>query len=148
MYSELGEYVCVDCLADHCQVLVHGEQNEMARLKAALLREHEDNEVCCQGRWASTVHETPPPSPSPPQDLRMEIYNPRNTQAVELYFRQDLRHRTLSAASCLTAPLALLQGREDGQGDGEPGGRASAGRPQGLGGADQERVQLPPYRTL
>ena len=27
------------------QVLVHGEQNEMARLKAALLREHEDNEV-------------------------------------------------------------------------------------------------------
>ena len=27
------------------QVLVHGEQNEMARLKAALMREYEDNEV-------------------------------------------------------------------------------------------------------
>lgn len=27
------------------QVLVHGEQNEMARLRAALVREYEDNEV-------------------------------------------------------------------------------------------------------
>ena len=28
-----------------CKVLVHGEQNEMARLKAAIIREYEDDEV-------------------------------------------------------------------------------------------------------
>ena len=27
------------------KILVHGEQNEMGRLKSALLREYEDNEV-------------------------------------------------------------------------------------------------------
>lgn len=47
-------------------VLVHGEQNEMARLKAAVLREYEDSE-----------------------ESSIEIYNPRNTQAVELYFRGE-----------------------------------------------------------
>ncbi|EFN66769.1 Cleavage and polyadenylation specificity factor subunit 3 [Camponotus floridanus] len=47
-------------------VLVHGEQNEMGRLKAALQREYEDD-----------------PSTS------MEIHNPRNTVAVELYFRGE-----------------------------------------------------------
>lgn len=38
----------------------------MARLKAAVLREYEDNE-----------------------DLNLDIYMPRNTQAVELYFRGE-----------------------------------------------------------
>ena len=33
------------CGIAQLQVLVHGEQHEMARLKAALLREYEDNEV-------------------------------------------------------------------------------------------------------
>ncbi len=45
---------------------MHGEGNEMARLKAALLREYEDNE-----------------------EMNVEIYMPRNTQAIELYFRGE-----------------------------------------------------------
>lgn len=48
------------------QVLVHGEQNEMARLKAALMREYEDD-----------------------PDTKMEVHNPRNTIAVELTFRGE-----------------------------------------------------------
>ncbi|XP_064634413.1 cleavage and polyadenylation specificity factor subunit 3-like [Lineus longissimus] len=47
-------------------VLVHGEQNEMGRLKAALIREYEDDE-----------------------ENVVEVYNPRNTQAVELTFRGE-----------------------------------------------------------
>lgn len=47
-------------------VLVHGEQNEMGRLKAALQREYEDDPC-----------------------TTMEIHNPRNTVAVELYFRGE-----------------------------------------------------------
>lgn len=45
---------------------MHGEQNEMNRLKAALKREYEDD-----------------PSTS------IEVHNPRNTTAVELYFRGE-----------------------------------------------------------
>ena len=40
----------------------------MARLKAALLREHEDNEVCCQGQGVGrgpALSQTPPPTPPP-----------------------------------------------------------------------------------
>jgi cleavage and polyadenylation specificity factor subunit 3 len=48
------------------QVLVHGEQNEMSRLKSALIREYEDDE-----------------------ENIIEVYNPRNTQAVELTFRGE-----------------------------------------------------------
>lgn len=47
-------------------VLVHGEQNEMARLKAALLREYEDD-----------------------TEYQMQVHNPRNTVAVELHFRGE-----------------------------------------------------------
>jgi len=47
-------------------VLVHGEANEMARLKAALLREYE----------ADPTHD-------------IEVHNPRNTVSVELYFRGE-----------------------------------------------------------
>merc|ERR1712059_218185 len=47
-------------------VLVHGEANEMSRLKAALLREYE----------ADPLH-------------NIEVHNPRNTVAVELYFRGE-----------------------------------------------------------
>lgn len=47
-------------------VLVHGEQNEMARLKAALLREYEDD-----------------------AEYQMQVHNPRNTVAVELHFRGE-----------------------------------------------------------
>ena len=45
---------------------MHGEANEMARLKAAVLRECEDSD-----------------------ELSVEIHTPRNTQAVELYFRGE-----------------------------------------------------------
>jgi cleavage and polyadenylation specificity factor subunit 3 len=47
-------------------VLVHGEANEMSRLKAALMREYEDD-----------------------PNTKMDIYNPRNTVAVELSFRGE-----------------------------------------------------------
>jgi len=47
-------------------VLVHGEVNEMGRLKAALMREYEDD----------TEH-------------KMEVHNPRNTVAIELHFRGE-----------------------------------------------------------
>ncbi|KAL8618913.1 Cleavage and polyadenylation specificity factor subunit 3 [Nucella lapillus] len=47
-------------------ILVHGEANEMARLKAALIREYEDD-----------------------PDYKMEVHNPRNTCAVELNFRGE-----------------------------------------------------------
>lgn len=48
------------------QILVHGEQNEMARLKAALIREYEDND-----------------------QVHIEVHNPRNTEAVALNFRGE-----------------------------------------------------------
>ena len=48
------------------QVLVHGEANEMDRLKAALIREYEDD-----------------------TEYKMEVYNPRNTTAVVLHFRGE-----------------------------------------------------------
>jgi len=47
-------------------VLVHGEANEMSRLKAALVREYE----------ADPTH-------------NIQIYNPRNTESVDLYFRGE-----------------------------------------------------------
>ena len=50
----------------YLQVLVHGEANEMSRLKTALLREYEDDE-----------------------ESHIQIHNPRITQAVELYFRGE-----------------------------------------------------------
>ena len=46
-------------------VLVHGEANEMSRLKAALVREYEND----------------------PQ--KVQIYNPKNTEAVRLHFRGE-----------------------------------------------------------
>lgn len=47
-------------------MLVHGEQNEMSRLKAALQREYEDD-----------------------PNTSMQLHNPKNTHAVELYFRGE-----------------------------------------------------------
>ncbi|XP_065901282.1 cleavage and polyadenylation specificity factor subunit 3-like [Dysidea avara] len=63
-YDQTSEFIRI--LKPPHIVLVHGEQNEMARLKAAIIREYEDEE-----------------------DVSMEVYNPRNTQAVELYFRGE-----------------------------------------------------------
>jgi len=48
------------------KVLVHGEMNEMSRLKAAIIREYEDD-----------------------PEVRIEVYNPRNTVAVDLHFRGE-----------------------------------------------------------
>ncbi|XP_046388395.1 cleavage and polyadenylation specificity factor 73 [Ischnura elegans] len=63
-YQQTSEFIRI--LKPPHVVLVHGEQNEMSRLKAALMREYEDD--------AST---------------NIEIHNPRNTMAVELYFRGE-----------------------------------------------------------
>merc|ERR1712150_274809 len=60
-------------------VLVHGEANEMGRLKAALVREYEnvDEEVNSEEDKTS-IEKTKP-----------TFYNPRNTTKVELYFRGE-----------------------------------------------------------
>ncbi|XP_065321633.1 cleavage and polyadenylation specificity factor subunit 3-like isoform X2 [Gordionus sp. m RMFG-2023] len=63
-YKQTSEFVRL--LKPAYVILVHGEQNEMYRLKAALIREYEDD-----------------------PDNNIEIFNPRNTQAVELYFRGE-----------------------------------------------------------
>ncbi|KAI6170835.1 Cleavage and polyadenylation specificity factor subunit 3 [Aphelenchoides bicaudatus] len=44
-------------------ILVHGEMNEMNRLKAAILRQYEDT------------------------DYKIEVHNPRNTETLSLFFR-------------------------------------------------------------
>ena len=48
------------------EVLVHGEQNEMSRLKSALIREYEDD-----------------------PDYNIDIHNPRNTSPVAFHFRGE-----------------------------------------------------------
>lgn len=63
-YQQTNEFIRM--LKPPHVVLVHGEQNEMNRLKAALQREYEDD-----------------------PNLKMEIHNPRNTVPVELYFRGE-----------------------------------------------------------
>ena len=47
-------------------ILVHGEQTEMQKLKDALIRQYEDS-----------------------TDYSIQVYNPKNTQPVELYFRGE-----------------------------------------------------------
>lgn len=63
-YQQTSEFIRI--LRPPHVVLVHGEQNEMSRLKAALQREYEDD-----------------------PNTSITLHNPRNTQAVELYFRYD-----------------------------------------------------------
>ncbi|XP_034489218.1 cleavage and polyadenylation specificity factor 73 [Drosophila innubila] len=63
-YQQTSEFIRL--LRPNHVVLVHGEQNEMSRLKLALQREYEAD--------AST-------------DIK--FYNPRNTHAVDLYFRGE-----------------------------------------------------------
>lgn len=59
------------------QILVHGEQNEMARLKAALIREYEDND-----------------------QVHIEVHNPRNTEAVTLNFRGEKLAKVIKKTQC------------------------------------------------
>jgi len=63
-YQQTSEFIRL--LKPPHVVLVHGEANEMSRLKAALLREYE--------------HDT---------EAKISIYNPRNTAAVELHFKGE-----------------------------------------------------------
>ncbi|EDW84518.1 uncharacterized protein Dwil_GK13096 [Drosophila willistoni] len=63
-YQQTSEFIRM--LRPNHVVLVHGEQNEMSRLKLALQREYEAD--------ATT-------------DIK--FYNPRNTHAVDLYFRGE-----------------------------------------------------------
>ncbi|XP_071853593.1 cleavage and polyadenylation specificity factor subunit 3-like isoform X3 [Apostichopus japonicus] len=61
-------------------VLVHGEANEMSRLKAAILREYEDD-----------------------PEYHIQVHNPRITQAVELYFRGEKMAKVMGSLA-VTAP--------------------------------------------
>ncbi|KAJ6654076.1 hypothetical protein lerEdw1_007502 [Lerista edwardsae] len=63
-YQQTSEFI--RALKPPHVILVHGEQNEMARLKAAIIREYEDND-----------------------EVHIEVHNPRNTEAVTLNFRGE-----------------------------------------------------------
>ncbi|XP_043271249.1 cleavage and polyadenylation specificity factor 73-like [Venturia canescens] len=63
-YQQTSEFVRI--LKPPHVILVHGEQNEMGRLEAALQREYEND-----------------------PNTTMEIHNPRNTVAVKLYFKGE-----------------------------------------------------------
>jgi cleavage and polyadenylation specificity factor subunit 3 len=60
------------------KVLVHGEANEMSRLKAALLREFEGE--------------------------KMEIFNPKNTVPVTLHFRGEKMAKVMGQLAQDTKP--------------------------------------------
>lgn len=63
-YQQTSEFIKL--LKPTHVVLVHGEQNEMFRLKSALQREFEDDPT-----------------------MNITLHNPRNTHAVELYFKGE-----------------------------------------------------------
>ena len=76
-YQQTSEFI--RALKPPHVILVHGEQNEMGRLKAALQREYEDD-----------------PSTA------MEVHNPRNTVAVELYFRGEKTAKVMGSLAVET----------------------------------------------
>uniref|UniRef100_A0ABD2WL54 Cleavage and polyadenylation specificity factor subunit 3 n=1 Tax=Trichogramma kaykai TaxID=54128 RepID=A0ABD2WL54_9HYME len=76
-YQQTSEFIRV--LKPLHVILVHGEQNEMGRLKAALQREYEDD-----------------------PDTVMEIHNPRNTVAVELYFSGEKTAKVMGTLAMTT----------------------------------------------
>ncbi|KAL7031466.1 hypothetical protein ACKWTF_007020 [Chironomus riparius] len=63
-YQQTSEFIRL--LKPQHVILVHGEQNEMSRLKSALQREYESQ-----------------------PNANITFYNPRNTHAVELYFKGE-----------------------------------------------------------
>jgi cleavage and polyadenylation specificity factor subunit 3 len=63
-YQQTSEFIRL--LKPTHVILVHGEQNEMSRLKSALQREYEND-----------------------PNANITFYNPRNTHAVELYFKGE-----------------------------------------------------------
>lgn len=62
-------------------ILVHGEQTEMQKLKDALIRQYEDS-----------------------TDYNIQVYNPRNTQPVELYFRGEKSAKVIGKLASNTMP--------------------------------------------
>jgi len=62
--------------------LVHGEQNEMQRLKSALVREYEENS----------------------EDIK--VYNPRNTVGVDFYFTGE---KTAKVCNLLSSHFNMVQ---------------------------------------
>lgn len=63
-YQQTSEFIRL--LKPQHVILVHGEQNEMSRLKSALQREYEND-----------------------PNANIKFYNPKNTHAVELYFKGE-----------------------------------------------------------
>lgn len=63
-YEQINEFISI--LRPPHIVLNHGEQNEMARLKAAIVRDFEDRGIS-----------------------NIQVYNPKNCQPVELHFRGE-----------------------------------------------------------
>lgn len=68
------------------QVLVHGEQNEMMRLKGALQREYEDDETC-----------------------RLELWTPKNCESINVRFKGEKVAKVLGS-------LAKARNEFDGRG--------------------------------
>eukprot|EP00118_Oscarella_pearsei_P007095 m.33584 g.33584 ORF g.33584 m.33584 type:complete len:691 (+) comp31847_c0_seq3:10-2082(+) len=77
-YEQTSEFIRI--LKPPHIVLVHGEQNEMARLKAALIREYEDT-----------------------KDSSIVVHNPRNTEAVELHFKGEKTVKVVGALALASA---------------------------------------------
>ena len=73
-YQQTSEFV--RAIKPRHIVLVHGEQNEMSRMKAALTKEYAD-----------------------PNGHVLDIYNPRNGQTIELPFKQDRQVRIVGEFS-------------------------------------------------
>ncbi|XP_033097571.1 cleavage and polyadenylation specificity factor subunit 3-like [Anneissia japonica] len=63
-YQQVSEFIRT--LEPPHVILVHGEANEMKRLKSAIVREYEDS-----------------------TDYHIQVHNPKTTQAVELHFRGE-----------------------------------------------------------
>ncbi|XP_025831653.1 cleavage and polyadenylation specificity factor 73 [Agrilus planipennis] len=85
-YQQTSEFIRI--LKPPNVVLVHGEQNEMNRLKAALQREYEDD-----------------------PNTSIQIHNPRNTHAVELYFRGEKTAKVMGTlAMDKPAPNNVISG--------------------------------------
>lgn len=69
-------------------ILVHGERNEMSKLKEALISQYENS------------------------DYHIQVYNPRNTQPVELYFRGEKNAKIVGKLASQVKPEedALVSG--------------------------------------
>ncbi|KAF7269199.1 hypothetical protein GWI33_017753 [Rhynchophorus ferrugineus] len=85
-YQQTSEFIKI--LKPPHVVLVHGEQNEMSRLKAALQREFEEE-----------------------QNTSTQLHNPRNTHTVELHFRGEKTAKVMgSLAVEEPTPSKVVQG--------------------------------------